>query len=936
MYITSGRLLTLCLRIVLLFYPIPFNMTQNEVACVEKDDGDELKAKARQALQQAVDFSFSCQQPDGHWVAPVSADATFTAQYVMFKYAISGLSLDEDGRKLKRWLLSIQRKSDGSWSLAPDLPGNLSTTVEAYLALRLLGISASDPALQRARDFVIAHGGIARVRFFTLFFLAQFGLFPWKNMPQMPVELVLMPAWAPLNIYVLSSWARSTLIPILIVRHHEPIYALPNGQRSPNNDFLDELWIDPASKKISFSPPLWELFCGRDRDILELAFTLGDKVLARLGGLKKGPLRPLAIRRCIEWLLEHQEEAGDWAGYFPPMHGSVWALILEGFPLHHKVVRLGLEALERLAINDDSGKWIQSTVSPIWDTALMVRALCEAGFDRHDTRIAMAADWIRSLQMLVPKGDWRVYANPNLQPGGWGFEYQNTWYPDVDDTAVVIMMLIDQDSADIESKSVENGIEWILGMQNHDGGWGAFDINNDARWLHKIPFSDMDSLVDPATADVTGRILECFGYLLTHRKGGHRLRQNLACRLRTASQKGIAFLLKEQQPSGSWWGRWGSNYNYGTANVLRGLVAFCGKTKDCEVFRAAMRAILWFESCQNDDGGWGETLLSYNEPSLAGRGSSTAAHTAWALESLLRFRPPSDKAILKGVRWLVTHQNAKTEEQRHWSSWSTDMYVGTGFPNVLYLGYPFYHHHFPICALSRFLDSSSYYQPLDQNNAIVGQQQEIQFIPQQIVETLHRFDVLMMVLGSRGDIDVFLSISKRLDQKGCRVRIATHSDHRARIEAHGFEFYDAGGSPDEFSQILGREPNLLKSILRGDFGRLRQSLCLTFARFWQASFDSSDSVFREKSVTARPFIANIVVSSPATMVHIHAAETLQVPLVFVSAQPNLPTSEFPHVLTMTKPKFSTGHWWNLASYFCFNLLLVNQWMFFFFTQSLSN
>jgi squalene-hopene/tetraprenyl-beta-curcumene cyclase len=348
-------------------------MTQDDVRCVE-EIGEEFREKARQALQQAFDFSFSCQQPDGHWVAPVSADATFTAQYVMFKYSISGLSLEEDGSEIQRWLLGCQRKHDGSWSLAPELPGNLSTTVEAYLALRILGTPASDPALQRARDFVISQGGVAKVRFFTRFFLATFGLVPWKAIPQMPAELILMPSWSPLNIYVLSSWARSTLIPILVVRHHEPVYALPNGQ-SPNNDFLDELWVDPANKQVPFARPLWELFYGRDRDIIEFAFTLGDTVLAKLGGLKKGPQRPLAIRRCIEWLIEHQEEAGDWAGFFPPMHGSVWALLLEGFPMHHKAVRLGLEALERLAVNDTAGKWLQSTISPVWDTALMLKGL---------------------------------------------------------------------------------------------------------------------------------------------------------------------------------------------------------------------------------------------------------------------------------------------------------------------------------------------------------------------------------------------------------------------------------------------------------------------------------------------------------------------------------------------------------------------------------
>lgn len=887
---------------------------------------DELRGSAQRALEQAIDFSFSCQKDDGHWVAPVSADATFTAQYVMFKHAIPALNLDISGAEaaaLRHWLLGDQNAAEGSWGLAPGLPGNLSTTVEAYLALRLLGVPSSSPALQQARRFVLAQGGISRVRFFTRFFLATFGLFPWSAIPQMPAELILMPKWAPLNIYVLSSWARSTLIPILVVRHHEPVYPLPNAQSDPNSGFLDELWLDPTDKEVPFAPPLWDMFYGRDRDVVKLAFTLGDKALAQLGGLKKGPQRQLALRRCVEWLLEHQEETGDWAGFFPPMHGSVWALLLEGFSLEHDVVKRGLEALERLAVNDDSGKWLQSTVSPCWDTALMVKALCDAGLglggaeagkgNRH-ARVTTAVDWVRSLQLLGPQGDWRVYSR-NQRPGGWSFEYNNTWYPDVDDTAVVVMMLVTHDPAAVESNAVEMGIEWILGMQNHDGGWGAFDTNNDALWLHKIPFSDMDSLVDPSTCDVTGRMLECFGMLLTHRKGGLRLRPELAQRLHESAQKALAFLFREQTASGAWWGRWGCNYNYGTTNVLRGLPAFCG---DREVARAALRAVLWLEKCQNKDGGWGETLLSYGHPDLAGKGPSTAAHTAWALDALLRFRPASDPALQRGAQWLVSNQLPKTEEKRHWASWPSDLYVGTGFPNVLYLGYPFYHHHFAISALARFLDRTD--EP-DQDRGLPL------LMNRHVVTTITRHDILLMVLGSRGDIDVFLSIAGKLDKNRHRVRVATHPAHQELVEAHGFEFYDVGGGPDEFAQVLGREPNLLWSIIRGDLGRLRQSLCRTFARFWEAGYGSNNTRNTRNAdpkadgiADSRPFVADLIVSTPATTVHVHAAETLRTPLVLIATQPTLPTREFPHVFTMNKPRYSPGSWWNYASFFLLELL----------------
>jgi squalene-hopene/tetraprenyl-beta-curcumene cyclase len=898
-----------------------------------QDGLDELREGAQKALQQAVDFSFACQQDDGHWTAPVSADATFTSQYVMFKYAIPGLHLDNAGEEaagLRRWLLGEQNQAEGSWSLAPGLPGHLSTTVEAYLALRLLGTPASHPALQKAREFVLSQGGIARVRFFTRFFLATFGLFPWSAIPQLPAELILMPTWAPINIYVLSSWSRCTLIPVLVARHHEPVYPLPNGRCDPNNDFLDELWVDPTNKQVPYAQPLWDLCVGRDRDLVELAFTLGDKILAQLGGqVQKGPLRRLALRRCIEWLIDHQEKSGDWAGYFPPMHGAIWALLLEGFSLDHDAVKRGLEALERLAVTDESGKWIQSTVSPCWDTAFMVRALCDAGLgpggdkagkgDR-DTRIAAAVDWVRALQNVGPGGDWRIYSR-NQQAGGWPFEYYNTLYPDVDDTAVVVLMLVAYDPAAIESEAVEWAVEWILGMQSRDGGWGAFDVNNDARWLHKIPFSDMDSLVDPSTSDVTGRMLECFGTLLNYRKGGHRIRPGLAQRLRESSQKALRFILKEQTPSGAWWGRWGNNYNYGTVNVLRGLAAFCG---DKEVARAALRAVLWLEACQNKDGGWGETLLSYVNPKLAGQGPSTSAHTAWALEALLRFRAASAPAVLRGVCWLVENQNPKEEQHRHWSSWPSTLYGGTGFPNVLYLGYPMYHHYFAITALAQFLDSSRGIGP---HQDVTGAN-----LREPIVTALSRQDILLMALGGRGIIEMFLSIAKRLGPKGRRVRIATHPAHQALVESHGFEFYNVGGDRDEFAQVLGQKPNLLSSLTRGDLSRLRRSLCSMLERFWRAGYDNKTSdcstvraangdVKGEHAQDSRPFLADLVVATPTATVHVHAAESLQSPLVLVSTQPTLSTGEFPSgLLTVTRPRFFPNRWWNHATFFIPELL----------------
>ncbi|KAL8826943.1 MAG: hypothetical protein Q9170_007210 [Blastenia crenularia] len=859
-----------------------------------------LQKSARDALEDAVKFSFDQQQPDGHWVAEVSADVTFTSEYVMFKYAM-GFDLS-DGDLLQRWLLQDQQE-DGSWALAPKHPGNVSTTTEAYLALKILGLSAVHPAMLKARDFMVRNGGVAKTRFFTRFFLATFGLIPWSAMPQMPAELILMPPSSPLNIYTLSSWARSTLIPVLIVRHHEPIYALPNGCSS-ENDFLDELWVDPSNKNVSYAPPLSTLVS--ERDPIQFLFTAADKVLAMLGGLKRFPLRKRARRRCIEWLEEHQEAAGDWAGFFPPMHGSVWALILEGYPLDHERIRLGMDGIERLSITDARGKRIAPTVSPVWDTALMMSALCDAGA-AGDIRVQRAIDWVKARQLMGPQGDWRVYS-PNTQAGGWSFEYENTWYPDVDDTAVIVIALIKHDPYSIGSECISNAVRWILGMQCPNGGYGAFDYDNNKLWLHKIPFSDMDSLCDPSSADITGRVLECFGFLLSRKKGSWD--RTLKSQVEASSKRAISYLFLEQEPFGAWWGRWGNNYNYGTGNVLRGLEHFA--QYDPDVRSSVLRATQWFMSVQNSDGGWGEDLLSYYYPKMAGRGDSTAAQTAWALLSLQPYYSHHNTAIEKGIQWLVSNQSVHSKNGK---SWSTHLYTATGFPKVLYLGYPFYHHLFPIMALKRYLQATA--DPIFTNIAL----------PTRVVEALNQPSVLMMAIGSRGDIQVFLNIAKRIaGSYGYRIRIATHPSHQSLVVESGFEFYSVGGNPEEFAKAFTENPNILLSVVKGQFQVLRHRFHSMIDKYWKSSIDNDISTYasEKRKFIQRPFLADSIVSSLPTLAHVHCAEKLQVPLLLVSVQPTLPTSDFPHVFTLTKPQLVAGRQWNYWSYILVELIWVDR------------
>ncbi|KAL8871200.1 MAG: hypothetical protein Q9174_002919 [Haloplaca sp. 1 TL-2023] len=862
---------------------------------------EQLLTAARGALRDAVDFSFHTQQPDGHWVAEVSADITFTAQYIMFKYAM-GFDLGDAGA-LQQWLLQDQ-KQDGSWALAPKHPGNISTSTEAYLALKILGLGLDHPAMLRARKWIVGNGGVAKSRFFTRFFLATFGLIPWTAIPQMPAELIMMPASSPLNIYTLSSWARSTLIPILIVRHHEPVYALPNGC-SPQNDFLDELWIDPSDKNVPFAPPLTQLI--KERDAVQFGFTAADKLLAMLGGLKKFPLRKRARKLCIQWLLSHQEEAGDWAGFFPPMHGSVWALLLEGFPPDHKRIVLGMESIERLAITDSRGKRIAPTVSPVWDTALMMSALCDAGMG-NEARVQQAVDWVKDRQLLGPQGDWRIYS-PNEQAGGWSFEYHNTFYPDVDDTAVIVMALIKHDPHFIGSECISSAVTWILGMQAPNGGFGAFDYDNNSLWLHKIPFSDMDSLCDPCSADITGRVLECWGFLLSHKKGFWD--RQLAHQVGVSSERAIAWLLQEQEPMGAWWGRWGNNYNYGTGNVLRGFTDFA--STHYRVRESVARALTWFESVQNTDGGWGEDLLSYTYPEMAGRGTSTAAQTAWALLSLQPYHPHCYPAIEKGIRWLIDNQLVNAENDQG-KSWSTALYTATGFPKVLYLGYPYYHHFFPIVALSKYVKA-------EQEGRL-----ETIHLPPRTIDLLSRPSLLLMVIGSRGDVQALLNVAKFVTTiHSQRVRIATHPCHQDVVEKAGMEFYSVGGKPAEFAQVFTENPNILRSLFTGDLSSMRDRFRKMIDRYWCSSFDNqlqTEFEKKEKGLDHRPFIADAIVANTPTLVHVHCAEKLQVPLLLASIQPTVPTSAFPHAFILTKPSFGVDVVWNHLSYNVVELMYV--------------
>lgn len=644
------------------------------------------------ALELALNHAWDDLHDDGHWYGELKTNATITAEYVMLYQALGFEKyLCRDREALCQWLLSDQN-ADGSWGIAPDYPGDVSTTTEAYLALKILGVSTEALAMQRACAFVKSVGGVARVRIFTRIYLATFGLFPWSAVPELTAELILMPSWAPVNIYNLSSWARSATVPLLILSHHQPIYGLPNG-RSADNDFLDELWCDPTHKRVLYTEPLVNLL---KTDKVALMFTIMDKIIGQLGGLRYFPLRGYARRLCVKWILEHQEPAGDWAGIFPPMHLGILALRLEGFCMTDSCIVRGLEAIERFAWQDqEGGKRMQACVSPVWDTVLMSIGLCDAGLPGNDERLIRAVKWIKDHQLVGPEGDWRIY-QPHITSGGFSFEYYNSWYPDVDDTAAAVLAFLKQDPTSASSIHVTRAVEWILGMQNKDGGWAGFDYENNKLFLNKIPFSDMDSLLDPSTPDVAGRILEAFG-LLRNASTHVRISGQLLKQVDLASQRAIKYLVSTQERNGSWFGRWATNYIFGTSNAICGLVYYTDSNP--EVQPPIEHAIKWLKLVQNTDGGFGEVLDSYKDPTLAGHGKSTASQTAWGAMGLLARLPPGDEAVSKSIAYLLSTQ---TDKRGTGATWPEREYTGTGFPNHFYCGYSYYRHYYPMMALGRY------------------------------------------------------------------------------------------------------------------------------------------------------------------------------------------------------------------------------------------
>ncbi|MDV9188983.1 squalene--hopene cyclase [Streptomyces sp. SR27] len=621
----------------------------------------DLDGAAARATELAVEHLLARQDPEGWWKGDLETNVTMDAEDLLLRQFLG--ILDADTTRAAALHIRRLQREDGAWPTFHGGPGDLSATIEAYVALRLAGDPPEAPHMARAAARVRADGGIAAARVFTRIWLALFGWWRWDDLPELPPELLFLPKWFPLNIYDFGCWARQTIVPLTVVSAKRPVRPAPFP--------LDELHSDPARPN---PPRPLAPVTGWDGIFQRL-----DKALHVYHRVAPRAVRRTAMNLAARWIVERQENDGCWGGIQPPAVYSVIALHLLGYDLGHPVMRAGLESLDRFAVRgEDGSRMIEACQSPVWDTCLATIALADAGLPSDHPALVKAVDWMLD-EEITRTGDWAV-RRPGLPPGGWAFEFHNDTYPDIDDTAEVVLALrrVDHPDPARVSAAVGRGARWTLGMQSRDGGWGAFDADNTSVLPNKLPFCDFGEVIDPPSADVTAHVVEMLAY------------EGMAQDPRT--RRGIEWLLAEQDPNGAWFGRWGVNYVYGTGSVIPALTA-AGLPVSHPAIR---RAVGWLGSVQNEDGGWGEDLRSYHAKEWIGRGDSTASQTAWALIALLAAGERDSEPVRRGVAWLA-------ETQREDGSWDEPHFTGTGFPWDFSINYHLYRQVFPLTALGRYV-----------------------------------------------------------------------------------------------------------------------------------------------------------------------------------------------------------------------------------------
>lgn len=627
------------------------------------------------AIEKTQAWLLGHQHKEGYWMGELEADASVTAGYIPLMVFMIG---QVDSGRRDRVVNSVlaRQNPDGSWPVFYGGPGDLNVSVQVYFALKLAGLAVDQPAMHKARRFILERGGVGRTSVFTRIWLALFGQFEWSGVPSLPPEIIYLPTWFYFNIYEFASWSRETIMALVIVLTQKPVCRIPESSR------IDELYLEPEDRRRFPVGNITKLWGWRT------FFLLLDRLFKLYERLPFQPGRRQALRHVEQWVLEHQEKDGSWGGIMLPWIYSLFALKSLGHPLDHPAIARGLAGLEAFVVEElpanreipgSLGRFLlQPAISPVWDTAWAVIALRESGLPADHPALQKAARWLVERE-IRHAGDWRV-KNPETVPGGWAFEFVNDWYPDMDDSAVVprallrVRLLGEAETA--KWQAVGRSLCWVLDMQSTDGGWAAFDRDNNRKFLEYVPFADFMSPLDPTCADVTAHVLELLNEV---RLGNEALR------------RAVDYLLATQGEDGAWEGRWGVNTLYGTGLAMMGLAA-AGVPPDSP---AMVRAAGWLESSQNPDGGWGETCQSYLDPSLRGQGASTASQTAWASFGLIAAGHAHSSFVQSGIRYLLDHQEAD-------GTWIEPEFTGGGFPRVFYLHYDLYRIYFPLLALSQY------------------------------------------------------------------------------------------------------------------------------------------------------------------------------------------------------------------------------------------
>jgi squalene-hopene/tetraprenyl-beta-curcumene cyclase len=631
---------------------------------------DDVKARVAAAIDASRKHLFSLQHPEeGYWCGELGADTTLESDYILL-HRLLGTERLERTQKCANEILSHQN-DDGGWPIFNGGPSNISASVKAYFALKMSGYNPDHPALSKARGRILSMGGVTEVNTFTKIYLCFLGQYDYDAVPAVPPEITLFPNWFWFNIYEISSWSRAILVPLSIA------YAKKPFKKIPDEEGIEELFVGGRSKanlRLRWDKKLvgWRNF-----------FLLLDRLVHFFEKVHIRPLRSIALKKAERWMLERLEMSDGMGAIYPSIMNSIIALRCLGYSLDDPQVIRAMDEFEKLGIEEETTFRMQPCMSPVWDTALAIYALAESGVSATDARLVQPSEWMLKKQ-VTRKGDWCV-KNPNAEPAGWYFEFNNEFYPDVDDSAMVMLALarVKTPNESYQDKSVQRALDWVLSMQCKNGGWASFDKDNDRMVFQYVPFADHNAMLDPATVDITGRVLEC---LATY---GYSMKDK-------AVRRAVEYLKREQAPDGSWFGRWGVNYIYGTMLVLRGLEAIGMDHHEPCIQQAAE----WLRMMQNPDGGWGETCGSYDDPNTKGVGPSTASQTAWAVMGLLAASDTRSDSLQQGVAYLL-------KTQLRDGSWNEAWYTGTGFPRVFYLMYHMYRQYFPLIALTAYAKASA-------------------------------------------------------------------------------------------------------------------------------------------------------------------------------------------------------------------------------------